>query len=244
MCRFPFVWPAQIMDKKSMTKEDEIGVEQEVTIMGKINHPGIVKLREVFDTKHKFYMVLELMLGGELFDRIVEKEKYTENEAVGVAISVCSALQYCHDRGIVHRDLKPENLLYSTKDDDATVKIADFGLAKLLSEESLMMHTACGTPGYVAPEVLCGGGYTEAVDMWSMGVIIYILLCGFPPFYEENNAALFATIKACSFDYPSPYWDVVSPEARDLINHLLVKEPSRRLNASQVLKHKWIKLLG
>ena len=139
----------------------------------------------------------------------MEKTKYVESEAQAVVLKVCHALQYCHSIGVVHRDLKPENLLYATEADDSEIKIADFGLGKLLKEED-MLATACGTPGYVAPEILRSERYTDKVDMWSLGVITYILLCGFPPFYDENTAELFKLIKGGRFDFPSPYWDGVS----------------------------------
>lgn len=225
--------------KSSLGPEDEEALKVEVAILEKVDHPNIVALKSVFDCPKTFYMVMEKMTGGELFDRIVQKEKYTETEAKAVVHKLAGAIEYCHNLGIVHRDLKPENLLYADESDDSEIKIADFGLAKLLSDDS-MMSTACGTPGYVAPEILEGRAYTAAVDMWSLGVITYILLCGFPPFYDENNAALFAAIKAGSFDYPSPYWDSVSPGAKDLIDHLLVVDPARRLTAAQVLTHPWV----
>ena len=164
-----------------------------MSILRSLKHPHIVELREVFDTKKTFYMVMELMSGGELFERIVSKSKYSEREASDVARKIASALKFCHDQNVVHRDLKPENLLYTDTTEAAEIKIADFGFAKLIAADKVMA-TACGTPGYVAPEVLNNEPYTSKVDMWSLGVIIYILLCGFPPFYDENNAALFKQV--------------------------------------------------
>ena len=137
---------------------------------------------------------MEIMTGGELFDRIIEKESYTEHEAVETIKPIIDAIHYCHEMGIVHRDLKPENLLYESKDEGSVIKISDFGLARFVSSDSFAT-TACGTPGYVAPEIVSGTGYGKEVDFWSIGVIIYILLCGFPPFYEDDNAALFEQIK-------------------------------------------------
>lgn len=232
-------WAVKIIDKTKLDKEDEDALKVEVDILQTVQHPNIVVLRQVYDTPKVFYMVMELMTGGELFDRIVEKEKYTEAEASAVVFKLAGAIKYCHDMGIVHRDLKPENLLYASKSPDSDIKIADFGLAKLL-KESDMMATACGTPGYVAPEILQGGPYTDKVDIWSLGVITYILLCGFPPFYDENNAVLFSQIKAGAFDFPSPYWDGVSATAKDFILKLLVVDPTRRLTAQQMLEHPWV----
>lgn len=232
-------WAIKCINKQSLAPEDEEALRVEVQILESVSHPNIVSLKEVFDCSKTFYMVMEVMTGGELFDRIVDREKYTEKEASNVIRKLCVAIDYCHDRGIVHRDLKPENLLYQDETEESQIKIADFGLAKLLTGDA-MMQTACGTPGYVAPEILEGQTYDKAVDMWSIGVIAYILLCGFPPFYDENNAALFAAIKSGSFDYPSPYWDAVSDEAKDLIDKLLVVNPADRFTCKDVLKHGWI----
>ena len=185
------------------------------------------------------FFFTELMSGGELFDRVVEKEFYTENEARVCIMQLVSALGYCHDRGVSHRDLKPENLLYSDATDSAVLKVADFGLAKLVKENE-MMQTSCGTPGYVAPEVLLGKSYNSAVDMWSTGVILYILLCGFPPFYDDNNAALFAAIKAGRYDFPSPYWDNVSEDAKNTVRSLLVVNPRERATARALLANPWV----
>ncbi|XP_024944151.1 calcium/calmodulin-dependent protein kinase type 1 isoform X4 [Cephus cinctus] len=159
---------------------------------GWLTHPNIVQLLETFEDKHKVYLVMELVTGGELFDRIVEKGSYTEKDASGLIRQVLEAVDYMHEQGVVHRDLKPENLLYYSPDEDSKIMISDFGLSKM--EDSGIMATACGTPGYVAPEVLAQKPYGKAVDVWSIGVISYILLCGYPPFYDENDANLFAQI--------------------------------------------------
>ncbi|KAL4130230.1 hypothetical protein PRIC2_006236 [Phytophthora ramorum] len=232
-------WAVKCIDKASLTAEDEEALRVEVEVLQVVHHMNIVQLKEVFDCHKTFYMVMEEMSGGELFDRIVEKEKYSEKEASCVVKKLADALLYCHNQGIVHRDLKPENLLYQSTDENAEIKIADFGLAKLIKGDSLM-QTACGTPGYVAPEILEGRPYGAEVDLWSLGVIAYILLCGFPPFYDENNAALFQSIKSGVYDYPSPYWDCVSDSAKDLISRLLVVDPKKRFSAQQVLDHPWV----
>lgn len=168
------VWAVKCINKSSLTADDEDALRVEVQVLELLQHPNIVRLRQVFDCQKTFYVVMEEMSGGELFDRIVEKEKYTEKEASGVVHKLAAALLYCHQSGIAHRDLKPENLLYQSSDEDAEIKIADFGLAKLIKTDSLM-QTACGTPGYVAPEILEGKPYGCEVDMWSLGVIAYIL---------------------------------------------------------------------
>ena len=147
-------------------------------------------------------MIMELMTGGELFDRIIEKESYSEKEAADVIRPIVDSIRYCHSMGIAHRDLKPENLLFATTDQKSIIKISDFGLAKVMNND--LLTTACGTPGYVAPEVLEGKGYDLSVDFWSIGVILYILLSGSPPFYEDTNEKLFDVIKNGKYEFPSP----------------------------------------
>merc|ERR1719222_1191188 len=190
------------------------------------------------------HLVMELVTGGELFDRIVSRGNYTEKDAASLMATLCDALNYLHGKHIVHRDLKPENLLYSSPADDAIIKVADFGLARVVSGKD-MMKTACGTPGYVAPEILKNQGYDSgAVDVWSAGVILYILLCGFPPFYEEELPALFDQILHARFDFPSPWWDNISKEAKDLVKAMLVIDPAARLTAAQVMEHPFVKKPG
>jgi len=185
-------------------------------------------------------MVLELLTGGELFDRIVSKGSYSEREASELIKDIVSAIFYLHSIGIVHRDLKPENLIYLSPRGDSPIKITDFGLAKYQSAKTIAMTTACGTPGYVAPEVLKNEPYDKAVDLWSMGVILYILLCGFPPFYHESTAALYKQIKKGEYDFPDPYWAEISDPAKNLVRCLLCVDPKKRFTAQQVLAHPWI----
>jgi len=233
----------KVIKKAKLNAEELAVVHDEVEIMHKVNHPNCVQLFEMFETSKKLYMVLEKLEGGELFDRIVKKGSYSEKEASEVVKSVVSALQYLHDNGIVHRDLKPENLIYLSAADDSAIKITDFGLAKYRGAKgstALEMTTACGTPGYVAPEVLKNEPYGKAVDLWSLGVILYILLCGFPPFYHESTAALYKQIKKGEFDFPAPYWSNISPAAKDLVRRLLTVNPDQRATAKQVLEHPWI----
>lgn len=206
--------------------------------MSEVDHPNVVKLYEIFDEGNVLYLVMELMSGGELFDRIVEKEAYTEKQAAETLKPIVDAIRYCHENGIIHRDLKPENLLYESEDDLSVIKISDFGLARFVQGE--LATTACGTPGYVAPETISGKGYGKEVDYWSIGVILYIMLCGFPPFYDENNQKLFDSIQNCKYEFPSPYWDGVSDSAKDLIRKILVPNPQDRLNAEQILEHPWV----
>lgn len=233
-------WAVKVIEKKSLNPEDEKALKTEVDILGCLNHPNIVQLKETFNSSACFYMVMELCTGGELFDKIVTKEHYSEREAHDCIRTIAETLAYLHDKDIAHRDIKPENLLYSDYDESkAVLKLADFGLAQLLTN-NVLMKTACGTPGYVAPEILEGKPYGKEVDIWALGVISYILLCGFPPFYDENSAELFRCIKAGNYDYPSPFWDGVSSGARDLIDHMLVLNPKTRFTAKDVLSHSWI----
>jgi len=224
---------------KSAIKDSEDTLRNEIDILKSIEHPNIIALKEIFDSKSKLYLVMELVSGGELFDRIVEKGSYTEKDASILIKKVVDAVSYLHGKGIVHRDLKPENLLYNDAD-GREIKIADFGLAKIAGDSSPMMSTTCGTPGYVAPEVLKNEGYDKSVDLWSVGVILYILLCGFPPFYEESTPALFEQIMKGHFDFPDPYWTNISASAKDLVRNLICVDVKKRYIAEQCLVHPWI----
>jgi len=232
----------KIIKKNKLNAEELLVVHDEVEIMHRINHVNCVQLYEMFETNKKLYMVMELLTGGELFDRIVMKGSYSELEASQLIRDVLSAIHYIHGIGIVHRDLKPENLLYLNQDMKSPVKITDFGLAKYRSSKETreMMNTACGTPGYVAPEILKSESYGKEVDLWSIGVILYILLCGFPPFYSERTDELYNQIKRGEYEFPDPYWTEISFAAKDLVRKLLTVNPKRRYTAEQALKHPWI----
>ncbi|CAI9623071.1 unnamed protein product [Staurois parvus] len=223
---------------KKVNSARDRSLENEIAVLKKIKHDNIVTLEDIYESSSHFYLVMQLVSGGELFDRILERGVYTEKDASNVIRQVLSAVKYLHDNGIVHRDLKPENLLYLTPDENAKIMITDFGLSKM--EESGIMSTACGTPGYVAPEVLAQKPYSKAVDCWSIGVITYILLCGYPPFYEETESKLFEKIKEGTYEFESPFWDDISKSAKDFINCLLEKDPKGRYNCEKALKHPWI----
>ncbi|XP_044574739.1 calcium/calmodulin-dependent protein kinase type 1 isoform X2 [Cotesia glomerata] len=231
------MYAVKIIDKKAL-KGKEDSLENEIKVLRRLTHPNIVQLLETFEDKHKVYLVMELVTGGELFDRIVEKGSYTEKDASGLIRQVLEAVDYMHEQGVVHRDLKPENLLYYSPDEDSKIMISDFGLSKM--EDSGIMATACGTPGYVAPEVLAQRPYGKAVDVWSIGVISYILLCGYPPFYDENDANLFAQILKGEFEFDSPYWDDISDSAKDFIHKLMCVKVEDRYTCKQALAHPWI----
>jgi len=226
--------------KKSSIEGDDIKLlTREIQIMKNVRHDNILKLYEVFEDEEQFFLVMELVPGKELFDKIVERGQYSEKDASNIARQIISAVEYLHEKGIAHRDLKPENLLSSGNEEQELIKIADFGFSKDFNEDKL--QTSCGSPGYVAPEVLTSESYDKSVDMWSIGVIIYILLCGYPPFYADNAPALFKKIMDVKYDFDDPSWDDVSEDAKDLIRHLLVKNPDERFSAQQCKEHSWIK---
>jgi len=227
--------------EKSNVGADLNRLQTEIKILKQVDHPNIIKLKDLYETPDMLAIVTELVTGGELFDKIVEQGSYSESDASILVSKMVSAIDYLHKRGIVHRDLKPENLLLKDDTSLTEVKIADFGLSKIVGTKfSSLMLTACGTPSYVAPEVLSATGYDKEVDLWSIGVITYILLCGFPPFYNESLNKLFEEILHAEYDFPEEYWAHISDNAKDFVSKLLVVDPSRRLTAAEALKHPWI----
>ncbi|KAL6463670.1 hypothetical protein MHYP_G00280610 [Metynnis hypsauchen] len=225
------------MLKKTVDKKI---VRTEIGVLLRLSHPNIIKLKEIFETPSEISLVLELVTGGELFDRVVEKGYYSERDAADAIKQVLEAVAYLHENGVVHRDLKPENLLYATSAPDAPLKIADFGLSKIMDDQATM-KTVCGTPGYCAPEILRGCAYGPEVDMWSVGVITYILLCGFEPFFDDRgDQYMFKRILNCEYEFVSPWWDNVSLNAKDLVKKLIVQDPKKRLTTLQALQHPWV----
>jgi serine/threonine protein kinase len=222
-----------------LSAKDKVSLANEVEIVMSVAHPNIVEVIEVFSSGNTVNIVMECMIGGELFDRIVKKNFFCEQEAKVNFLQIMAAIRYCHDRNIAHRDLKPENLLFQHGGDNAPLKLADFGLSRMLKEDELL-HNVCGTPGYVAPEVLdASPSYGVAVDMWSAGVVLYILLCGYPPFYEDDNHKLFQKIRRARYEFKEKSWKNISTEAKELIQALLVVDPCQRLTAAQVFAHPW-----
>lgn len=228
------------VNRAKLSDEDAAALLDEVAILKELNHKHIIRLYDFFEEPANYFLVMERMSGGELFDRIVAKAYYNEKEARDVCRILLEAVAYCHLNSVAHRDLKPENLLLVSEENDSDVKIADFGFAKkVLSPKSLT--TQCGTPGYVAPEILEGVPYDTKSDMWSVGVILYILLGGYPPFIENNQRDLFRKIRRGEYEFHEEYWGTVSTEAKELISSLLTVDPSRRLDASGALENMWIR---
>jgi len=223
------------VNKSLVEKEETLG--NEIDILGSIEHPSVVSMKAIFDTDDTLFIVMELMDGGELYDEIVKRKTFTEHDASVIVRQLCEALQYLHKRGIVHRDLKLENLLLKKKG-GLEIKLADFGLSKLYSGQAL--QTACGTPFYVAPDVLLGSGYGPEVDMWSVGVLLYVLLSGRLPFAADSDAELFRLIIAGKLVWKTPQFDGVSAEGKDLIAKLINTDPEARFTATQALNHPWV----
>eukprot|EP00051_Salpingoeca_urceolata_P006284 m.83313 g.83313 ORF g.83313 m.83313 type:complete len:484 (+) comp14762_c0_seq2:55-1506(+) len=226
-------------------------LKQEVEIMAALDHPCVVQVVDYHDSPEALYIVLELAQGGEFFDRIVQKRKFSEEQTRYYFFQLFFAVQYLHSHDVAHRDLKPENVLLASKDDYALLKLTDFGLAKLVGPQSFM-KTMCGTPTYQAPEVLQAGmstgpaleGYSAAVDMWSLGVMLYICLCGFPPFGEDikwHDFPLSEQILKGIYSFPEPYWDGISEPAKDLVRRLLTVDPKVRYTVDQALEHEFMK---
>lgn len=237
-------WFAIKSIRKSKVSKIEV-LLREIRILEEVDHPNIINLLEVHEDVKYLHLITELCTGGELFDRIIAKTNseeghFSEKDAASLIRSILNAIKYCHEeKQIVHRDLKPENFLFESKDEDSNIKIIDFGLSRHDDQAFGVMQTKVGTPYYVAPEVL-KREYTKSCDIWSIGVITYILLCGYPPFYGDSDAQIFDSVRSGTFDYPSPDWDDISDSAKDFIKSLLKLDPSKRLTANQALEHRWL----
>ena len=236
--------------KKKIADIDKFNLE--ISIMSKCDHPSIINLYEIYEDERKIYLIMEECCGGELFDRILSRiesgDMYSEKQAASIFKQLMSAVAYCHSQGICHRDLKPENILFLTKDENSPIKVIDFGLSKIFGETTPTdekkkqkkkdMSTRVGTAYYVSPEVL-KGNYDEKCDIWSAGVILYIMLSGDPPFNGEDDNAIYRAISKKKYNFPEEQWKNISKEAKDLISHMMC-DPDKRYTALQVLEHPWV----
>ncbi|XP_058652741.1 calcium/calmodulin-dependent protein kinase type II subunit gamma isoform X18 [Onychostoma macrolepis] len=233
-------YAAKIINTKKLSARDHQKLDREARICRLLKHPNIVRLHDSIAEEGFHYLVFDLVTGGELFEDIVAREYYSEADASHCINQILESVSHIHQHDIVHRDLKPENLLLASKMKGAAVKLADFGLAIEVQGDQQAWFGFAGTPGYLSPEVLRKDPYGKPVDIWACGVILYILLVGYPPFWDEDQHKLYQQIKAGAYDFPSPEWDTVTPEAKNLINQMLTINPAKRITADQALKHPWV----
>ncbi|XP_041426324.1 calcium/calmodulin dependent protein kinase (CaM kinase) II gamma S homeolog isoform X18 [Xenopus laevis] len=233
-------YAAKIINTKKLSARDHQKLEREARICRLLKHPNIVRLHDSISEEGFHYLLFDLVTGGELFEDIVAREYYSEADASHCIHQILESVNHIHQHDIVHRDLKPENLLLASKCKGAAVKLADFGLAIEVQGDQQAWFGFAGTPGYLSPEVLRKDPYGKPVDIWACGVILYILLVGYPPFWDEDQHKLYQQIKAGAYDFPSPEWDTVTPEAKNLINQMLTINPAKRITADQALKHPWV----
>ncbi|KAF0686228.1 Aste57867_21933 [Aphanomyces stellatus] len=236
------VYAVKCFKKTKLSEQDIKDIHLEVSLLKQMKHPNVLNLQAFFDEPEYFYTVMDLVEGGELFDRI---EFYTEKECRDLIKILLETITYCHSLGIVHRDLKPDNILMTSRDDDASIKIADFGLANQNAKEDSLV-SSCGTPEYIAPEIARNifsnekHTYGKAVDIWSIGVITYVMLCGYTPFHANSQVQLFKKIIKGQYQFHSPYWDDVTPEAQRFVARILVVDPKKRAAAEELLADPWI----
>ncbi|XP_048098973.1 calcium/calmodulin-dependent protein kinase type II delta chain-like isoform X11 [Alosa alosa] len=233
-------YAAKIINTKKLNARDHQKLEREARICRLLKHSNIVRLHDSISEEGFHYLLFDLVTGGELFEDIVAREYYSEADASHCIHQILDSVNHIHLHDIVHRDLKPENLLLASKCKNAAVKLADFGLAIEVQGDQQAWFGFAGTPGYLSPEVLRKEAYGKPVDIWACGVILYILLVGYPPFWDEDQHKLYQQIKAGAYDFPSPEWDTVTPEAKNLINQMLTINPAKRITSQEALKHPWV----
>lgn len=228
----------KIIRKRDLDAKELKTLDREANILSNVHHEYCVSLLDIFKTKHHLYLVMELCTGGELFDAVCEAN-FSEYSASLIINQITSALIYLHDKEIVHRDLKPENLLFETPA-RKKIKLMDFGLAKALDSNDEALQTRCGTLHYVAPEVLSKKPYTHKCDFWSLGVVLYVLLCGYLPFYHEKRSITVRLVRKGKFDFDDDEWADISAEAKDLICRLLEKNVEARISGNEILEHPFV----
>ena len=227
------------ISKKNLTEKDLQDLVKEVEIISNLDHPNIIKFFETYNDEYYFHIVMELCKGKEVFDKIIEEESLTEMKVAKIVYKVLSAIYYCHTNGISHRDIKPENILFESTDQDADIKLIDFGLSRKYNSNE-KMHTILGTPYYVAPEVL-KGNYDEKCDLWSIGAITYIMLCGEPPFSGKSNNEIFKKIMNEDISFEKSKWKNICSEAKNFIKECMTKNPEKRITAKKAFEHPWFK---
>ncbi|KFY31239.1 hypothetical protein V493_01279, partial [Pseudogymnoascus sp. VKM F-4281 (FW-2241)] len=236
-------YAAKVINKRLMAGREHM-VRNEIAVLKRVSmgHRNILTLVDYFETQNNLYLVTDLALGGELFDRICRKGNYYESDAASLILATLSAVAYLHAHGIVHRDLKPENLLFRTPEDNADLLIADFGLSRIMDDEHFhVLTTTCGTPGYMAPEIFKKAGHGKPVDVWAIGVITYFLLCGYTPFDRDSNLEEMQAILIADYRFEPPaFWRGVSPAAKDFVSRCLTVDPSARPTAQEALAHPFL----
>jgi len=226
--------------RKDLPPADDAAIYDEVAILSSLNHPHIIPLIDFFDEKDCYFIVMELMSGGDLFDRIGKKKTYSEADARDLVVKMLKAVAYCHARKVAHCDMKPKNLLLMSDDNDSYIKLADFGFAARVHEPK-SLSKQCGTPFFVSPEILMRKGYDHQSDMWSVGCIVYLLLSGNLPFMGRSQKELFRKIVSGKFEFDDEEWEGVSEDAKDLVRKMLVLDPEKRITASGAIRHQWLK---
>jgi len=235
-------YAVKIIDKEHLLNSDAL--EDEVEVLRKVeNHRNVLNLYKTYENRHAFFIITDYCAGGDLFGRIVDEGHCSEQRAVDIMYQLASAIQHIHNCGVTHRDLKPENILLTTEDRNARIKVADFGLSKIKKGGNEIMRTFCGTWAYCAPEVIQRKPYTNLVDNWTLGVLMYIVLCGYHPFDMFGDAAeaeLLQKIEGCDYDFKDDAWDHVSEEAQEIVSRLIVKDPDERMTTQELLETNWI----